>query len=134
MACGEGKRDLYVGRYPVTNAQYALLSLPAAMMKPAYWNGPESEDWRWRLEKHPDYRGEGQITAPQYWRDARFGKERRGYPVIGVSWYEAQAYCRWLTDLLRQVRMGDETVIDVQHRLVADLVETNAGDTIARQR
>jgi formylglycine-generating enzyme required for sulfatase activity len=62
----------------------------------------------------------------EYWHDPRFGKERRGYPVVGVSWYEAVAYAAWLTDVLRRVRADDETLLTEDQALVADLLETGA--------
>jgi len=37
----------------------------------------------------------GRETEPQRWRDAR---HRNGaQPVIGICWYEARAYCAWLS-------------------------------------
>ena len=45
-----------------------------------------------------DYRGEGPVTEPEYWRHPRYGKSHRGYPVVGVSWYEAVAYANWLNE------------------------------------
>ena len=32
---------------------------------------------------------------PRFWQDARFDKPNQ--PVIGLSWYECVAYCRWLS-------------------------------------
>lgn len=50
-----------------------------------YW----SEDgWRW-LEKHGF-----QIPNPSDWENDQFNGVDQ--PVIGVNWYEADAYCRWV--------------------------------------
>lgn len=56
--------QFWIGKYPVTNEQYARF-----------------------LGANPAER------KPNYWGDKQFNEPRQ--PVVGVSWFEAMAYCRW---------------------------------------
>ncbi len=125
--CTENDGDLLAMKYLVTNAQFARFIAAGGYENPAYWGGEESEAWRW-AQNPPSYRGKGPVKQPEYWNDPRFGRERRGYPVVGVSWYEANAYCRWLTELLRRARAGDAGLAEGDKALVADLLRAGAAE------
>ena len=37
-----------------------------------------------------------QGSVPPYWKGEPFPDKMASHPVIGVSWYDAEAYCRWV--------------------------------------
>src|SRR5207249_11622720 len=79
----------------VANVEFATVGEDGGYRRRELWSGPES---RWRDAVEAEH--------PVYWRRAAGGGwERRHFdrwlalephhPVIFVSWYEADAYCRW---------------------------------------
>ncbi|MCO5189468.1 MAG: SUMF1/EgtB/PvdO family nonheme iron enzyme [Anaerolineae bacterium] len=122
QGCSDNGGDLWVGKYPVTNAQFELFMQAGGYENPVLWGGEDSEAWLWRVENHNvEWRGDLPVREPEYWRTEQFGRKRRGFPVVGVSWYEAQAYCAWLSDLVRCLAANDGTVTAAERELVSDL-------------
>jgi formylglycine-generating enzyme required for sulfatase activity len=91
MGEGESRRELLlqpfaISKYPITNAQYEAFVL----------DGGYAEKWQhcW-------------TEAGWHWKKGKEGPAIYGgafdladHPVAGVSWYEAQAFTRWLSEKL----------------------------------
>lgn len=76
-----------LGKYPVTNAEFAEFINARGYETERYWT---AMGWKW-------LRGRlGQELAPGFWHAPRLNQAR--YPVVGVSWYEAVAFCNWMSE------------------------------------
>jgi len=84
----------WMGRYPVTNAQFEEFVQAGGYDVKHFWAEAEAHGW-WI---------EGQIKD---WNDEKLYSRPRTYgspynlpnhPVVGVTWYEALAFTRWLAE------------------------------------
>ncbi len=103
-------------KYPVTNLQFKKFLLGNGYDKKEFW----SEDgWSWRIGTYDTRATEDYVkdqlkrrpvekrNEPYFLHDEKWNNPLA--PVVGVSWFEAEAYANWLSKQLgREVRLPTE--------------------------
>ena len=70
-----------IDRFPLTNAQYRKFIDAGGYQERRYWS---EEGWKWKEAR--------KVTEPPFLHDPQFNV--LSAPVVGISWYEVQAYAK----------------------------------------
>lgn len=114
--------EYLIGKYPITNSEYCAFLDDKGYEKEKYWS---FDGWQWRiglrkpelsvysenvrdsirlwLENRPV-----ELRSMPFWWENVFWNAPT-LPVIGVSWFEVEAYCNWLGSMTnRKYRLPTE--------------------------
>jgi iron(II)-dependent oxidoreductase len=80
---------LYLDRYAVTNEQFHKFVDAAGYEQPSLWH---SSVWS-RVAEFVDSTGR---PGPKFWANGRYPGDVGDHPVVGVCWFEADAFARWV--------------------------------------
>lgn len=116
-----------IGKFPATNEEFGEFVDAGGYADERYWT---KMGWK-ALSARPS-------MEPAYWRDRGFNKPRQ--PVVGVTWYEAVAFCNWLgsregnTPRRNRYRLPTEAEWEYAARGVGDTRNFPWGDRFERGR
>lgn len=103
----------FIAKYPVTNIQFARFVKEDGYQTREYWS---EAGWEWRTGKLDanmlqdverdwlEHRPPARRNVPYYWHNIELSNPI--VPVVGVCWYEAEAYCNWLSRKIVAVPEG----------------------------
>lgn len=89
--------DFWIGRFPVTNSQFRKFVNSGGYGsnksdRPKWWS---KAAWRWQWTRRRTIKSELYLPFLKRWSDPLL-------PITLVSWYEAVAYCGWLSERWRE--------------------------------
>ncbi|UUO05676.1 formylglycine-generating enzyme family protein [Blastopirellula sp. J2-11] len=80
---------VYLDRFQVTNEEYQEFVNAGGYEQMPLW---DPEIWPAVL----DFVDQSGLPGPRYWRNSKHVEGEERLPVVGLCWYEAAAYARWV--------------------------------------
>jgi formylglycine-generating enzyme required for sulfatase activity len=106
----------WIAKYPVAKAQFARFVADGGYEQRQWWS---EGGWSWRVgtydSKAPDWLQDWLRQRPPEQRHQPFGWDDHElanplFPVIGVSWFEVEAYANWLNSRLDALSVAGQGI------------------------
>jgi formylglycine-generating enzyme required for sulfatase activity len=88
--------EFWMGKYPVTNAQYLQFVAAGGYAEARFWQEAIKAKYWTKAGFKGRYDDEPRTAPIDYGEPYTLSN----HPVVGVSWYEAMAFARWLSEQL----------------------------------
>lgn len=82
-------KRFFLDRYPITNRQYYEFVSAGCYQQAALWDEAILPGVLEFIDRDGN-------PGPKYWLNGCYPEDEEKHPVVGISWYEAAAYARWV--------------------------------------